>query len=324
MSRNGFRPGFDIKANGGYVIGVGSNHLKGEYRWAKGRALGEVAMAPVPEWLLKYDRRSWLKKKRRHASTVTCPAISTTCNVLEAYVAKAANAATKALAQRCGVSIGGKCRRRGIWLRRDGNCVSADHPNWNYRNNPPLTEQEAAAVRGKPLLLTARRWCRRRSARVRLFRAPSIETHRAAHLRTSSTETHERKEITYQRITSAELASGDYSIEFAIELAMVLLRAAARNRRTDESPKNFHPHRWRYQFSEWRIFSWSLQRATQATGAPVMSGESGLGTIQETAHRISSAANLNLADLNNLIWSPDLPKFGSASDYLNARKTATG
>ncbi len=52
----------------------------------------------------------------------------------------------------------------------------------------------------------------------------------------------------------------------------------------------------------------------------VMSGESGLGTIQETAHRISSAANLNLADLNNLIWSPDLPKFGSADHMEGLEK----
>ncbi len=43
----------------------------------------------------------------------------------------------------------------------------------------------------------------------------------------------------------------------------------------------------------------------------VMSGESGLATIQETARRISEAAGVRLADLGNLIWSPDIPKFAS-------------
>ncbi len=103
-SRNGFRPGFDIKANGGYVIGVGSNHLKGEYRWAKGRAPGEVAMAPVPEWLAEI-----LPQKREEK---TPPRINghVPRNIDNLQLAlkrtlRRPMLPTKAL-QRCGVSIG--------------------------------------------------------------------------------------------------------------------------------------------------------------------------------------------------------------------------
>lgn len=59
----------------------------------------------------------------------------------------------------------------------------------------------------------------------------------------------------------------------------------------------------------------------------LMSGESGLSTLKETAERICKAAKLKLGDLDNLTFSPDLPKFGDAShaaaiaEVLQRRKT---
>jgi hypothetical protein len=47
-------PGLDIKGHGdGYLVAPPSIHPEGgSYRWAKGRAPGEIAMAPAPRWLL--------------------------------------------------------------------------------------------------------------------------------------------------------------------------------------------------------------------------------------------------------------------------------
>ena len=49
----------------------------------------------------------------------------------------------------------------------------------------------------------------------------------------------------------------------------------------------------------------------------IMTGESGFGTIQETCRRICKAAGRNLADIDGLIFTEDLPKFGDLN-YENA------
>jgi hypothetical protein len=49
----------------------------------------------------------------------------------------------------------------------------------------------------------------------------------------------------------------------------------------------------------------------------MMSGESGLGTIQETARRIARAAGKELRSIEGLLWSTALPRFGDPQ-HLNA------
>ena len=51
-------------------------------------------------------------------------------------------------------------------------------------------------------------------------------------------------------------------------------------------------------------------RANRACRVGIMTGESGLATIQETARRIAAAAGHKLADIGGLIFSEDLPQFG--------------
>ena len=60
----------------------------------------------------------------------------------------------------------------------------------------------------------------------------------------------------------------------------------------------------------WRIIS---RQAESEPGLPGgdYAGESGLATIQETARRICYAAGHNLADIGGLVFSEDLPRFGS-------------
>ena len=45
--------GIDVRGDGGYVVGAGSIHPNGDtYRYVKGKALGEIEIAPAPAWLV--------------------------------------------------------------------------------------------------------------------------------------------------------------------------------------------------------------------------------------------------------------------------------
>lgn len=52
-NRAGLAQGIDLRADGGYVVAPPSLHPSGRpYRWAPGRAPGEVALAALPGWIL--------------------------------------------------------------------------------------------------------------------------------------------------------------------------------------------------------------------------------------------------------------------------------
>jgi AAA domain/DnaB-like helicase N terminal domain len=48
----------------------------------------------------------------------------------------------------------------------------------------------------------------------------------------------------------------------------------------------------------------------RAVRVAVMSGESGMATIQDVARRVCGAARVDLWRMDGIIWSPDLPRFG--------------
>ncbi|MEM9753918.1 MAG: AAA family ATPase [Planctomycetota bacterium] len=58
----------------------------------------------------------------------------------------------------------------------------------------------------------------------------------------------------------------------------------------------------------------------EAARVLVMSGESGMATIQETAKRIAAAKGFDLAQITGLVWSPDVPRFGNAAHGDALRK----
>jgi hypothetical protein len=119
-----------------------------------------------------------------------------------------------------------------------------------------------------------------------------------------------RKPIAYQRITSAELAKGDYALEYLINGALVegqpLIIAGPQ-----KTLKTSFIIDAAVSLASGGYFLGRLPVERQCRVA-VMTGESGLATIQETAIRICQAAGKFLEDLDNLIWSPDLPRFGDA------------
>ena len=50
-------PGVDVRGDGGYVVAPPSVHASGKrYRWAPGRAPGEVEIAAMPTWLVRLIR----------------------------------------------------------------------------------------------------------------------------------------------------------------------------------------------------------------------------------------------------------------------------
>jgi len=118
----------------------------------------------------------------------------------------------------------------------------------------------------------------------------------------------QREPITYERITSKELANGDYELEYLIQDTMVkgqpMIIAGPQ-----KVLKTSFIIDAAVSVATGGHFLGRLP-VTRACRVAVMTGESGLATIQETAIRICAASGKFLCDLDNLIWSPDLPKFG--------------
>ncbi len=61
-------------------------------------------------------------------------------------------------------------------------------------------------------------------------------------------------------------------------------------------------------------------KVNRAARVGIMSGESGLATIQETARRIAAAAGYRLSDIGGLVFSDQLPQFNSVAHLAAMRR----
>ncbi len=129
-------------------------------------------------------------------------------------------------------------------------------------------------------------------------------------------------DVFFQRVTSAELASGKYEVQFAIEGALVLGQPLTIGGPM-KSLKTSILIDAAVSLASGGYFLGRL-KVNQPRRVLVMSGESGLATIQETARRISDSAGVRLADLGNLIWSPDIPRFSNPTHLAALEKFLTG
>jgi len=112
----------------------------------------------------------------------------------------------------------------------------------------------------------------------------------------------------YERLTCADLDSGDFKLDYLIDRTLVARQPCilAGPRKALKTSLMID---MAIALATGGHFVGSLAVRRKARVA-VMSGESGLGTLQETARRVAVASKVTLASIENLIWSTSLPKFG--------------
>lgn len=115
--------------------------------------------------------------------------------------------------------------------------------------------------------------------------------------------------VRFERISCEQLASRDYRVEYLIEGALVARQPMI----LFGPPKTL-------KTSLIVDAAVSLATATpflgkhevpRAARVLLMSGESGLATLQETARRVCAAKGMKLEQQDNLVWSPDVPRLAS-------------
>jgi hypothetical protein len=124
----GLTPGIDLRGDGGCVVAPPSVHRNGRrYRWKRGHAPGESALAPMPAWLLQLVRGD--KARGGHSSTHWRSLVSE-------GVAEGQRNSTIA-------SLAGHLFHRGV----DAQVVLEMLLAWNrVRCRPPLSDHEVARV----------------------------------------------------------------------------------------------------------------------------------------------------------------------------------
>lgn len=120
------------------------------------------------------------------------------------------------------------------------------------------------------------------------------------------------KVVELPRLTCAELATGDFELEYHIEGILVVGQPCIVG-----GPKKSLKTSILIDLAiSAAIGGHFLGRfkVTKPCRVAMMSGESGLGTIQETAKRIARVAGVDLVAIENLFWSTALPRFGRVED----------
>ena len=124
---------------------------------------------------------------------------------------------------------------------------------------------------------------------------------------------HEHR-ITFPAIASADLDKTDYSVEYLIDNVLVagqpcVLAGPQKVMKTSAAID------MAVSLSVGGHFL-GYFKVEQARRVAVMSGESGMATLQETARRIAKAARHDLGDLTNLVWCEQLPQFGNVAHQV--------
>ena len=112
----------------------------------------------------------------------------------------------------------------------------------------------------------------------------------------------------YKRLTCAELDAGNYELEYLIDNTLVAGQPCivAGGKKCLKTSLVLDMG---ISLAKGGFFLGKL-KVTGECRVAVMTGESGMATIQETCRRICAAAGYKLGDIDNLIFSEDLPRFG--------------
>jgi len=126
------------------------------------------------------------------------------------------------------------------------------------------------------------------------------------------------KPIEFRRITCAELDAATYDLEYLIDGALVagqpcILAGGKKCLKTSLLID------LGISLATGGYFLGRL-KVNRACRVGIMTGESGLATIQETARRVAAAAGYRLGDIDGLVFSEDLPQFGSVAHQEALRR----
>ncbi|MCE5302845.1 MAG: AAA family ATPase [Planctomycetaceae bacterium] len=115
--------------------------------------------------------------------------------------------------------------------------------------------------------------------------------------------------IQYKRLSCAELDAGRYDLEYLIDRTLVAGQPCivAGGKKCLKTSIILDMG---ISLAVGGFFLGKL-KVNRACRVGIMTGESGLATIQETARRICRAAGYRLGDIGGLVFSEDLPQFGS-------------
>jgi len=127
--------------------------------------------------------------------------------------------------------------------------------------------------------------------------------------------------LRYRRLTCAELDQGAYDLEYLIDGALVAGQPCGLAG-GKKSMKTSLLIDLGISLAMGGCFLGKL-RVNRACRVGIMTGESGLATIQETARRICKAAGYTLADIGGLVFSDQLPRFGSPDHQDAVRRFIT-
>lgn len=126
------------------------------------------------------------------------------------------------------------------------------------------------------------------------------------------------KPMEFRRVTCAELDAATYDLEYLIDGALVagqpcILAGGKKCLKTSILID------LGIALAVGRYFLGRL-KVNRACRVGIMTGESGLATVQETARRIAAAAGYRLGDIDGLSFSEDLPQFGSVAHQEALRR----
>ena len=140
-----------------------------------------------------------------------------------------------------------------------------------------------------------------------------VPQYSATDLKISKTEVDAKKHkpLQYKRITCAELDAGNYNLEYLIEHTLVAGQPCivAGGKKCLKTSLILDMG---ISLAMGGFFLGKL-KVNRACKVGIMTGESGLATIQEVCRRICTAAGYKLSDIGGLVFSEDLPRFGSVA-----------
>jgi len=174
---------------------------------------------------------------------------------------------------------------------------------WNTTCTPPLLEMELDAV----LASGAAHAKREPGSKVNGSTGPSYGVKFGGAGGSNGSAKPDAEPFDFKVYTSAELDAGDFNLEYLVEGAYVARQPMILGG-GHKTMKTSHLIDLGLSLDNGGHFL-GYFKVTRPARVGIMSGESGMSTLQETARRVAKAAGRNLSDYG-VFWSDELPRFG--------------